>query len=224
MMAYPFAFSPIRAAALALLCAGLSACTTVLLPPNVVPVAPLSHSVEQADRKLEEAAQERAAIEARYAASEQVCYTKFFVNNCLDAAKEKRRSGLAAVRAVEVEAEYFKRKAAADERDRALAEALKEEEARAAQRAAEPPKPARDEAPPAPPKPISAKVNREAAHAAKLRRIAEQEQAGAGKRAANVERFERKKRESEERQRAVAEKKAAKAEQAAKDAQAGQGQ
>lgn len=209
-MAYPFAFSTMRAAALALLCAGLSACTTVLLPPNVVHVAPLSHSVEQANRSLELAAQERAAIEARFAASEQVCYTRFFVNSCLDAAKEKRRSGLAAVRAVEIEAEYYKRKADADARDKALAEALKEDEAKAAQRAAEP-KPVREEPPAAPPKPMSAKVNREAANAAKLKRIAEKEQAEAGKRAANVEKFERKKRESEQRQREIAAKKAEKA-------------
>jgi hypothetical protein len=198
-MAYRFAFNSLRNAALLLACAALSACSFVLLPPNVQHVAPKSSSVAEADRKLAEATARRAAVEAEFASSESVCYTKFFVNSCLDKAREKRRSELAVLRAIEIEAELFKRKDKADARDRALAEALKEDEAEASERAANP-RPERTEEPAPPPKPMAARVNREAANAAKLKRIAEKEQADAAKRAANAARFEAKRLESERRQ------------------------
>jgi colicin import membrane protein len=198
-MAYPFAFSTLRNAALVLACAALSACSYVLLPPNVQHVAPPSKSLVEAERKLADATAQRAAIEAEFAASEQVCYSKFFVNSCLENSREKRREALAVVRSVEVEAELFQRRDKANARDRALAETLKEAEAEAAQRAANPrPVPEEEQAPP--PKPIASKVNREAENAAKLKRIAEQERAEAGKRAENVARFEKKRQESERRQ------------------------
>jgi hypothetical protein len=207
-MAYPFALSTLRNAALALACAALSACSYVLLPPNVQHVAPPSKSVAEADSKLAAATAQRAAIEAEFAASEQVCYDKFFVNNCLDKAREKRRSELAVVRSVEVEAEYFLRKEKADARDRALAEAQKEFDIEAAQRAANP-RPVRVvEEPSPPPKPKPGQVNREKANAAKLKQIADKAQAEAGKRAENVADFERKRAESERRQAARAKRQA----------------
>lgn len=198
-MAYSFAFSTLRNAALVLACAALSACSYVLLPPNVQHVAPPSKSLVEAERKLADATARRAAIEAEFATSEQVCYNKFFVNDCIDNAREKRREGLAMLRAIEVEAELFQRRDKANARDRALAEALKEDEAKAAQRAANP-RPVREEEPAPPPKPIETQVNREAANAAKLKRIAEKEQAEAAKRAENVARFEKKREEAERRQ------------------------
>ncbi|NML59524.1 hypothetical protein HHL21_00135 [Massilia sp. RP-1-19] len=198
-MAYPFALSTLRNAALALACAAFSACSYVLLPPNVQHVAPPSKSLAEADRKLADATARRAAIEAEFAASEQVCYGKFFVNNCLDKAREKRREELAVVRSIEIEAELVQRRAKVDERDRALAETLKEDKAEAAQRAANPRPPREDEAAP-PPKPIAPRANREATNAAKLKGIAEKEKAEAGKRAANVAAFEKKRQESERRQ------------------------
>ncbi|MGZ8341453.1 MAG: hypothetical protein ACXWU9_17945 [Telluria sp.] len=198
-MANLSATSIARNAALALSCAALSACSYVLLPPNVRHVAPVSKAVTEADRKLDQAASQRAAIEAEFAASEHVCYTKFFVNNCLDKAKEKRRSELAVVRSVEIEAEYYKRKVKAEERDRQLAEAQKEDDARAAELAARPPRPEVVEEPAAAaPKPT--RVNREAAHAAKMKRIAEKDAAAAAKRAENVKQFEEKRKEAERRQ------------------------
>ncbi|RJG25379.1 hypothetical protein [Massilia cavernae] len=197
-MARPLA-KPIRSAALALAMAALSACSYVLLPPNVQHVAPKSNSVAEADSKLETAATRRAAIEAEYAASEQVCYTKFFVNNCLDRAKEKRRSELAVVRAVEIEAEHFKRKEKADERDRQLAAAEKEDQARQAELAARPPRPEPIEET-APPPPKATKVNRDAARAAKVKRQAEKDAAAQAQRAENVRQFEEKRKESERRQ------------------------
>eukprot|EP01032_Pedospumella_encystans_P036959 gene36959-41839_t len=58
------------------------------------PAVPQSHSVEQADARLAEVERSRAAVQAEYAAAEQVCNAKFFVNYCLDAVKEKRRVAL----------------------------------------------------------------------------------------------------------------------------------
>lgn len=198
-MAYPFALPMLRNTALVLACAALSACSYVLLPPNVQHVAPPSKSLAEAERKLSDATAKRAAIEAEFAASEQVCYSKFFVNSCLDNAREKRRESLAMVRAIEVEAELFQRREKANARDRALAEALKEDEADAVQRAASP-RPVREEAPAQAPKPISQRVNREAANAAKLKQIAEKEKVEEGKRAENVARFEKKREESVRRE------------------------
>lgn len=192
----------------------LAACANVAPPPAAQAPLPPLQSVEQADRRLEQVAVERAAIEAAYARAEQVCYARFFVNTCLDAAKEKRRSALASVRAIEVEAGHFKRQAAAEQRDRELAEADKEFQQQEAKRAAEPPKPVREATEPPPPRPLVA-GSRAAAHEAKLKRLAAQEKAGAAKRAASVTAFEKKRLESEQRQREVAAKKA---EKAAKDA------
>ncbi len=202
---------------LALLAAalGLAGCTTVLLPPNVQPVVAPSASVAQATRRLEEVRAERAAAEAAFAASEQVCYTKFFVNNCLDAAKEKRRSRLAVLRAIEVEAEYFKRKAAVDQRDREVAQAIKDFESGEARMAAQPaPAPRPEPVAPAPKAAIKERISKADEHAA-------QQRAEAPQRAASAKAFAERKQKSEERQREIAVKKAEKAEKnAAKAAEA----
>lgn len=197
-MANPYII-PLRRAALVLAGAALSACSFVLLPPNVQHVAPPSTSLADAERKLADAALARTAIESNFAASERLCYEKFFVNNCLEEARELRREALAIVRATEVEAELFERRYKANERDRALTEAQKEFEAEDAQRAANPrPEPVAETAPP--PKPAATRINREAANAAKLKRIADKEAAEAGQRAENVAKFEAKRKESERRQ------------------------
>jgi colicin import membrane protein len=205
-------------ALLALCLATLSGCT--LLPPSVTPVVPVSTSVEQATHKLEQVAIVRAAVEREYAASEQVCYHKFFVNNCLDAAKEKRRVALAYQGAIEDEAQYYRRKAAVDERDRDVAKAVKEfevEEARAAAQPAPVPRTVVERVKPAPKATLSA---RNAKREAKQAQRAEQELADAPKRAANVKAFEQRKLDAEKRQREVAEKLAKKdAKKAAKAAE-----
>ena len=198
-MATPFALSTLNKAAMMLACAALSACSYVLLPPNMQHVAPTSASLAEADRKLADATARRAAIEAEFAASEQVCYKKFFVNSCLEKAKEKRREALAVVRSIEVEAELYQRRDKADARDRALAESQKEFEVDAAQRAANP-RPERVVEPAPEPKPVAAQADRAAENAAKLKRIAEQEQAEAGKRARKAANFEKKRQESERRE------------------------
>jgi len=204
-----------------LLTALLSACAGPEPVARDVPPPPVT-SVAQADQQLAAVARERVAIEARFAERERVCYDKFFVNRCLDDAKEHRRTALAAQRAIEVQAERFKRQAIADERDRNVAEAERRFEEQDARMAAEPPKPAPTPTPVPPPrKPVA--PGRIAERDARLRTAQQQEAADAGKRAQNVRDYEARKAEAEERQRKVAQRKAEKAAKAAQDAKDGKG-
>jgi hypothetical protein len=201
----------------ALLCMLLAACAGNRPAPRETPPPPVT-SVAQADQQLASVARERAAVEARFAERERVCYAKFFVTSCLEEAKERRRSALAAQRAIEVQAERFKRQATVDERDRKLAEADKHYREEEARLAAEPPKPARVvEAAPAPRTPTA--PARIAERDARVKAAAAKDAAEATKRAQNVRDFERRKAESEERQRDVARKKAERAAKAAKKAE-----
>ncbi|UOD30474.1 hypothetical protein INH39_01610 [Massilia violaceinigra] len=218
-----FAFPMIRLAALAL-AAGLAACTPGLQPTSMAPLVPATESLEQAALKLDQVRAQRAATEARYANSEVTCYEKFFVNDCLDEAREYRRVTLAYLNAVEDEAKYFQRKASADTRDAAVAESIRVAEADEARLAANP-VPAPVAAPPKVKKPSTrpSLEARQAAQAAKLANIAAAEKAAVPERAANAAAFEQKRIDSEKRQRKVEEKKAAsarKAEKAAQDAAA----
>jgi colicin import membrane protein len=198
-----------------LLAALLAACGSAPQVAHEAAPAP-TQSVEQADQRLAAVAQARAAIEARFAERERACYEKFFVNYCLDAAKDRHRSALAAQRAIEVEAERFKRKAKVDERDRAMAEAEKAYQAEEARAGAEPAPAPRDVAgtPQHRPVPVAERVAR---HKAKIQAAEARDQAEASKRAANVAAFNKRKAESEARQREVARRKAEKAAKAAKE-------
>lgn len=194
------------------------------------PAVPQSHSVEQADARLAEVAQGRAAVQAEYDAAEQVCNAKFFVNYCLDEVKEKRRVALAGLRAIEVEANQFKRKAAVDKRDAELAERVRKDQEELARRQENPPAPPVEREPAKPvAKPGASLAQRQAEYDAKVQAQAAKDAAEAPMRAASVAAFEKKKAESEKRQAEVAAKKAAKEEklrkreaeaaaQAAKDA------
>ena len=206
-----FAFLAVRSAPLAA-AALLGACTTVLLPPNVTPVVAPSQSVAQATQRLAEVASGRAKLEAEYAASEQVCYAKFFVNNCLDAAKERRRSGLAYLRAVENEAEYYRRKAAVDARDIEVAKAVKQFEADEAVRAAAPPPPPRVVTEPAPVAPKPSLATRRARQEARFAAHEAEQAAKAPERAAAALALEQRKAESQARVKKVEERKAARQE------------
>lgn len=214
---------PARLALLSLTLAAtmLAGCATMLLPPNISPVVTTSRSVADADAKLASAVKERARVEAEFSASEQVCYSKFFVNNCLDKAKEKRRSALVTLSAIEVEAEYFKRKAGVEERDREVAKAVKEFEASEVARAAAPEPAPREASEPMPKAPKASLAARRSARENKAAQRAAAEQAEAPRRAASVKEFEERRIASEQRQKRVAEKLAetkAKAEAAAKAA------
>jgi colicin import membrane protein len=218
MLADTFMRRGIRAALLCpLLAVLLAACAGNRPAPREAPPPPVT-STAQADQQLASVARERAGIESRFAERERVCYDKFFVNRCLDEARERHRSALAAQRAIEVQAERFKRQAVVDERDRQLAEAEKRYREEEARFATEPPKPAREvQATPAPR--TSTVQGRVAERDAALKASQAKEAAEAPQRARNVRDFERRKAESEERQRDVARKKAERAARAAKKAE-----
>ena len=198
--------SMLRSAAATLVLALLAACASErqALPP--APSSPTT-SVAQADERLAAVAAERAAIAANYAAREAVCYDKFFVNNCLDEAKERRRSAEAVQRAIEIDAEHFKRKFKVEQRDRQMVEAearYREEEARAATQPPAAPK-VPTAVPPPRPSPVAGRMAR---HDQKAQEDAAKEAADAPKRAANAAAYEERRRKSEERQRLVAQRKA----------------
>ena len=165
------------------------------------PRIPETHSVEQADARLVQVKKDREAVEAEFGASEQLCYEKFFVNSCIDQAKEQRRLRLAELRAVEVEARHFKRQNAVEVRDRELEERAQKDRAEAVYNA-EHPKPARTLPADKPlPKPAAVSLEqRQAEHDARERARSARVTTEAPKRAANAKEFEQKKVESEQRQ------------------------
>jgi colicin import membrane protein len=202
-------------AALALLSL-LSACGSAPVVPKDPALPPLA-STAQADRQLAAVARDRAAIEARFAERQRVCYAKFFVNRCLDEAKEQHRSALAAQRLLEVQAERFKRQAVVDERDRQLAIAEKKYQEDEARLAAQPPKPAPTVAPEAAPRAPTAPA-RTAERNARLQTAQQQETRDVEKRAQNVRDYEARKANADEAQRRIAKRKADKAAKDAKEA------
>lgn len=186
-------------------------------------VAQNVQTVEQANAALVKVAQDRAAITDEFAASERECSARFFVTNCMDKAKEKRRAALAEVRVREVDAEHFKRADSVAKRDADLADRARKDADEAMLRSAQPPKAPKEEHEAAKPSSAPRLAEREAEHAAKLKRQQAEDAANAGKRSANVAAFERKQAESERRQKEVARKKAEneeKAKQAAARAEA----
>jgi hypothetical protein len=201
--------SLLRNAGAVLMLALLAACASKR-PAEVRSALPPTTSVAQADERLAAMAAERAAIESRHAEREAVCYDKFFVNHCLDEAKEQRRVALAAQRAIEVEAEYFKRKNTVEQRDKAMAEAEAKFQAEQAEAAAQPPAAPKKIAP-VPPARASSVPGRIARRDARAAQEAAAAPADAATRAARVAAFEEKRRKSEERQREVAQRKAERA-------------
>jgi len=202
----------VRVSGPALLAGLLAACATTDPAPMTLPTDPPT-SVAQADQRLAAVAKERAAIEARYAEREAVCYEKFFVNKCLDEAQERRRTALSAQRAIEVEAERYKRRVKVEERDRAMAKAEAEYQAQEAALAAQPPAPPREPSALPPPRPRAANERQ------KQRGREDAERLSATERAANVKDFEERKRKSEERQKEVARRMAEREAKAAKRAE-----
>ena len=189
----------------------LSACAhqgSAALDEVGAPQVPATLSVEEADAKLKQSASEREAAENEFAARELECYNKFFVNNCLDKAKEKRRLTLVRLRAIDAEANYFKRAESVRLRDIDLARTQESARLDAEQRAAAVPKPVKVVAPePAPPKPQGASVaEREAAQAAKMAKQAAADAAEAPRRAAREAAYAKKQAEALARQKRVAQR------------------
>lgn len=94
-------------------------------------------SVEHADAALAQSNLEREIIDDQYLDAQRGCYQKFFVSHCLEVAKERNRVAVKQVKEVEVEANAFKRKAKADDRDQVLADQRQKDEQDAIERAAD---------------------------------------------------------------------------------------
>ncbi|UQV47595.1 hypothetical protein KIV45_12630 [Janthinobacterium lividum] len=189
----------------------LSACAhqgAAALDEVGAPQVPATLSVEEADAKLKQVAAERAAAENEFVVRELECYDKFFVNNCLDEAKEKRRLILVRLRAVEAEANHFKRAESVRLRDIDLARTQESARLDAEQRAAALPKPVKVVTPePAPPKPEGKSLaEREAAQAAKVAKQAAADAADAPRRAAREAAYARRQADAVARQKRVAQR------------------
>jgi len=177
---------------------------------------------DNAEQALAEAALERNAVEQRYALEQEDCYSHFFATACMEDAKERRRKALAEVRAVEVEANEFKRKARVVERDRALAERLADSDAKRAENEKRMQNAGSTSSQKQEVNVLSTAAAQASSHssmyasprvvrqAVKMQRIQAEESANAAKRTENVAAYEKKQREAQERQKAVENRKAEK--------------
>jgi colicin import membrane protein len=191
-----------------------SALTQVSLLLEHYPAGSIT-SNDNAERALEEVAKERILVETDFTSQEQGCYLRFFTTFCLDKAKEQRRHALEQLRSIEIEANAFQRRSRVIERDRVLAEHLKEEELKSVQgilqqqekEIAKKIEPQQDGSKFSVEKPVKIDVNRVAEHEAKEQRRQAEESANTKKRLDNIQAYEKKVKESEERQHEIAVKK-----------------
>jgi colicin import membrane protein len=190
----------------ALLAAGCGTAPVADPDPVIVP----SRTVAEANAHIVEAAAEKKRIEDEYLAQEIVCYKRFFVNDCLDAANEERRVASAAQTLKDNEAQHFLRQHALDVRDAEIARNEAEFAAKEADLAIMPPRQAPKVTPVPPPKP-STLAARRAKQAAREQAAAAREAANAGKRADKVAAQEKRRAQSEQRQKDVAQRKAERA-------------
>ena len=98
----------------------------------IYPVGSIT-TAQRADEALRDASASRLAIEQQYRAEQLACSKKFFVSDCTDAAKERHRIARAETRAVEVEADFVKRRDRAEQRDASIAQRAVQDAARAPQ-------------------------------------------------------------------------------------------
>ena len=176
-------------------------------------------SAEAAERALADVTRARAEVEQRFTIEERTCYSKFFATSCMDDAKERRRKALAQLRAVEVEANAYKRRVRAAERYQAQSERRAREEADKLERAERQQeressvsaRTAGSEPPQKSPATASAAASaRRARHDAKLKRLHEEDAADAKKRADNIVSYERKIQAAQAHQKEVESRKAEK--------------
>jgi len=173
------------------------------------PQVPATLTMAEADAKLKQVSIERDAAESTYAARELECYDKFFVNNCLDKAKETRRLILVRLRAIEAEASHFQRAESVRLRDLDLARTQQDARDELAERTAAAAKTVKVVTPEAarPVKPAGPTLaERQAQHAADLRQQAAQDAADAPRRAAREANLARKQAEAAKRQQRVADR------------------
>lgn len=177
-------------------------------------------SVGEADDALTVVARERAAIENRYTEEERACHPKFFATSCIEQAKERRRKATMELRAVENEANVYKRRARVEERDKALEEKRLQAESERMDRIRLPKEADHmDTQQEKPTQAVEAGVvkpqgspspGRKEQHQAKLNRLQAEEAAKAKERAEKVAEYEKKVQAARARQQEVAAKKAEK--------------
>jgi colicin import membrane protein len=190
------------------------------------------NSREIANQALAETEKQRALVETQFSEEEVVCYEKFFVTSCMDAAKDRRRSALKQLNAIEVEANAYNRRANIERRDQALRERQLDREAKTAERqnAVNPASPGKGNEAPATPQDIADvesksrqstssadaaptkhyNTKRAAEHAEGQAKDRAKEGAEAKKREDNAKAYEKKQQRSMERQGEIAAEKAAK--------------
>jgi colicin import membrane protein len=190
----------------ALLLAGCGTAPVLDPEPAITP----SRSVEQANARIVAAAAAEVRIENAYLAQEVVCYKRFFVNDCLDDAKEVRRLALAVTNVQDNEAQHFLRQNALDVRDAEIARNEAEFAAKEANLALMPPREPKAVTAVPPPKPSSLAA-RKAKQAARAQAAAARAEAEAPKRAAGAAELEQRKADSAARQKVVAQRKAERA-------------
>ena len=98
-----------------------NALATLLLLAGVLAIPASARAAAADDAERHRIAEERAAIEARYAARTRECRDRFIVTSCIDDAKVERRRGLDALRTRQLELDEEKRRARTAERSAELA-------------------------------------------------------------------------------------------------------
>lgn len=177
-------------------------------------------SVNDADKALAAIENERGVIESRYVTEEQACHPKFFATSCIEQARERRRKATMELRAVEIEANVFKRRARVEARDEALKERAVKDEADRLERArlqleADNAKIAREpqvrpEAETERKAPGSIFPARQQRHDARMARMRAEEATKAKERAENVAEYEKKVEAAKARQLEITKRKAEK--------------
>lgn len=177
-------------------------------------------SVNDADKALAAIEYERGVIESRYVTEEQACHPKFFATSCIEQARERRRKATMELRAVEIEANVFKRRARVETRDEALKERAEKDEAGRLERArlqqesgsakiAHEPQ-LRTDAETERTAPSSIFPARQARHDARMARMRAEEAMKAKERAENVAEYEKKVEAAKARQLEITKRKAEK--------------
>lgn len=181
------------------------------------PVIAPSRTPEEANANIVRAATEKDAVEDKFYAQQIACYKRFFVNNCLDAAKEQRRLALQTTTARDNEAQHYLRQHALDERDAEIAKNEKDFAEKEAKLAVMPPRQPKEVSDVPPPKPATV-PQRKARQAAREQADAARVAAEAPKRAASVADLAQRKADAAQREKDVAKRKADRAAEQAKKA------
>jgi colicin import membrane protein len=184
------------------------------------------HTTEDANRAGDDVHKMHTLIEAQFAEEQKICYPRFFATSCLNDAKEHHRVALTKVRAIEIEVNKFKRRANVIARDKAQAAKHDKEAAELAAKPKENQEPIANVVPESSQaasaaKPQAKNDNRIVKHQIEAKKRQEAEAENAKQRASHIAAYEKKRQESEARQREIAAKKLEKARvQSSKDASA----